>query len=179
MVYRYPYLVGMPPIILYRYFYSFYRAPVDTHLIEFVLVCDRFFIRPYIVFTPWFHLKPCIHVISVADPWHFGGASGSGSWILLFSSLTFKMQEKKLFLCTIFSAYYFLKVHLHHFSKIKSKKESQNSKNQSFSYYFCMMIEGSGSGSIPLTRGSGSESGRHKNMWIRIRIRIRNTACNN
>jgi hypothetical protein len=50
---------------------------------------------------------------------------------------------------TIFSAYYFLKVHLHNFSKIKRQKESPNSMDQGFSYYFCMMIEGSGS--IPLT----------------------------
>jgi hypothetical protein len=90
--------------------------------------------------------------------------------------------SKKIIFNTIFSAYYFLKVHLHHFSKIKSQKEPQNSRNQGFSYNFCMMIEGSGSGSragsgsgsIPLTSGSGS--GRPKNMWIRIRIRIRNTA---
>jgi hypothetical protein len=82
--------------------------------------------------------------------------------------------SKKIIFTTIFSSYYFLKVHLHHFSKIKSQKESQNSRNQGFSCYFCMMIEGSGSGSIPLT--SGSRSGRPKNMWIRIRwIRIRNT----
>ncbi len=95
------------------------------------------------------------------------------------------LQEasKKLIFNTIFSAYYFLKVHLHHFSKIKSQKEPQNSRNQGFYYYFCMTIEGSGSragsgsGSISLTSGSGS--GRPKNMcirWIRIRIRIRNTA---
>ncbi len=106
-----------------------------------------------------------------------GSGFGSGSWIriLLFSSLTFKMPAKNQFFNTIFSAYYFLKVHLHHFSKIKSQKESQNSRNQGFSSYFCMMIEGSGSGSIPLTSGSGS--GRPKNMWIRIRIciQIRNT----
>ncbi len=82
------------------------------------------------------------------------------------------LQKTNSFL--IFSAYYFLKVHLHYFSKIKSQKESQNSRNQGFSYYFCMMIEGSGS--IPLTNGSGPGSGRPKNMWIRwIRIRIRNT----
>jgi hypothetical protein len=80
--------------------------------------------------------------------------------------------SKKLIFNTIFSAYYFLKVHLHHFSKIKSQKESQISRNQGFSYYFCMIIEGSGSGSIPLTSGSGS--GRPKNMWSRW-IRIRNT----
>ncbi len=105
---------------------------------------------------------------------------GSGSWIriLLFSSLTFKMPTKNYFLFFIF--YFFclllLKVHLHHFSKIKSQKVSQNSRNQGFSYYFCMMIEGFGSGSIPLTNGSGS--GKPKNKWIRwirIRIRIRNT----
>jgi hypothetical protein len=84
-----------------------------------------------------------------------------------------QMPAKNKFFNEIFSAYYFLKVQLHHFSKIKSQKESQNSRNQGFSYYFCMMIEGSGSGSIPLTSGSGS--GRPKNMWIRW-IRIRNTA---
>jgi hypothetical protein len=49
--------------------------------------------------------------------------------------------SKKLIFNTIFSAYYFLKVHLHHFSKIKSKKKSQNRGNQGFSYYFCMMKE--------------------------------------
>jgi hypothetical protein len=61
--------------------------------------------------------------------------------------------DSKKFFNTIFSACYFLKVHLHYFSKIKSQKESQNSRIQGFSYYFCMMIEGSGSragfGSIP------------------------------
>jgi hypothetical protein len=87
------------------------------------------------------------------------------------------MPAKKQSFNTIFYAYYFLKVHINHFSKIKSQKESQTSGNQGFSYYFCMMIEGSGSraGSIPLTSGSGP--GRPKNMWIRwIWIRIRNTA---
>jgi hypothetical protein len=34
--------------------------------------------------------------------------------------------SKKQIFNTIISAYYFLKVHLHHFSKIKSQKESQN-----------------------------------------------------
>ena len=118
-------------------------------------------------------------------PWTNG--SGSGSWfrILLFSSLTFKMPAKNKFFNTIFSAYDFLKLHSHHFPKIKIPKVSQNRRNQGFSYYFCIMIEGSGSGSragsgsIPLTSGSGSGSWRPKNMWIRwirIRIRIRNTA---
>jgi hypothetical protein len=35
-----------------------------------------------------------------------------------------------------FSAYYFLKVLLHHFLKVK--KKSQNSRNQGFSYYFLL-----------------------------------------
>ncbi len=107
--------------------------------------------------------------------------SGSGSWIRILDPgpaiFVNDLQDvsKKLIFNTIFSAYYFLKVHLHHFSKIKSQKEPQNSRNQGFYHYFCMMIEGSGSGSragsgsgsISLTSGSGS--GRPKNMWIRIR----------
>jgi hypothetical protein len=44
--------------------------------------------------------------------------------------------SKKLIVNKIFSASYFLKVHFHHFSKIKSQKESQNRRNQGFSYYF-------------------------------------------
>jgi hypothetical protein len=42
--------------------------------------------------------------------------------------------SKKLIFKTIFSAYYFLKVHLHNFSKINGQKEPQNSRNQGFSY---------------------------------------------
>jgi hypothetical protein len=64
--------------------------------------------------------------------------------------------NKKQSFYFIVSASYFLKVHLHLFSKIKSQKESQNSRNQGFSYYFCLVIEGSRSGSR-----------RPKNMWIR------------
>jgi hypothetical protein len=48
------------------------------------------------------------------------------------------LQEasKKLILYTTFSAYYFFKIHLNHFSKIKTQKESQNRRNQGFSYFF-------------------------------------------
>jgi hypothetical protein len=105
----------------------------------------------------------------------WGSGSGSGSWILDPDPAIFVIDlqdaSKKLIFSIIFSAYYFLKVHLHHFSKIKSQKESQNRRNQGFSYYFCMMIDGSGAGagSIPLTSGSGSGSRRPKNIWIRIR----------
>jgi hypothetical protein len=108
-------------------------------------------------------ISTVLTVFTVPDPWHFGlnpdpRIHASEWWIriLPFSSLTFNMPAKKLIFNTIFSAYYFLKVHLHHFSKIKSQKESQNIRNQGFSYYFCMMIKGSG-------------SWRPKNMWIRIR----------
>jgi hypothetical protein len=44
--------------------------------------------------------------------------------------------NKKLIFLKNFSAYYFLKVHLHNFSKIKSQKESQNSRNQGFFLLF-------------------------------------------
>ncbi len=87
----------------------------------------------------------------------FWGGSGSGSsdpcfWLMdpdpdtAIFVIDLQDASKKLIFNTIFSAYYFLKVHLHHFSKIKSQKESQNRRNQGFSYYFCLMIEGSGSG---------------------------------
>ncbi len=108
----------------------------------------------------------------------FSGGSGSSGpcfWLMDPDSdpdpaifvIDLQDASKKLIFNTTFSAYYFLMVHLHHLSKIKSQKESQNRRNQGFSYYFCMMIEGSGA--IPLTSGSGSGSRRPKNMWIRIR----------
>jgi hypothetical protein len=56
--------------------------------------------------------------------------------------------QQKTFFYFIFSAYFFLKVHLHHFSKIKSKKKSENSRYQGLAYYFCLMIEGSGSATL-------------------------------
>jgi hypothetical protein len=64
---------------------------------------------------------------SVPDPYVFG-PPGSGSvistdfriWILFFSSVNFKMPAK---IISKFFAYYFQKLHLHPFSKIKSHKE--------------------------------------------------------
>jgi hypothetical protein len=44
------------------------------------------------------------------------------------------IRQQKTNLKRSFSAYYFLKVHLHNFSKIKSKKDC---RNKGFSYYFC------------------------------------------
>jgi hypothetical protein len=106
----------------------------------------------------------------------FWGGSGSGSsdpcfWLVdpdpdpAIFVIGLQDVSKKLIINKNFFAYYFLKVHLHHFSKIKCQKESQNRRNQGFSYYFSMTIEGSGSGSMwlvdpdpggPKTCGSGS-----------------------
>jgi hypothetical protein len=63
-----------------------------------------------------------------------------------------------------FSEYYFLKVLLHHFAKVKSQKEVTKSRNQGFPHYFCLMIEGSrpGSGSIPLTNEPDPDPGGPK-----------------
>jgi hypothetical protein len=85
--------------------------------------------------------------------------------------------NKKLIFFQSFSAFYFLKVYLHHFSKINCQKKSQNSRNQGFAYFFCFMIEGIGSGSVPLTNGSGFGSRRPKSICIR-RIRIHNIVLN-
>jgi hypothetical protein len=84
---------------------------------------------------------PCLWLMD-PDPDHGSGSCNFCHW----------PWQQKIFY-TICFACYFLKVHLHYFSKTKSQKESQNSRIQGFSYYFCMMIEGSGSragfGSIP------------------------------
>ncbi len=98
------------------------------------------------------------------DPclWLMGSGFGSGS--CNFRHWPSRRQQKTKFLKKGFSAYYFLKIYLHHFSKIKSQKEVPK-QYEFFSYYFCLMIEGSGSGSR-----------RTKNIRIRrIQIRIRNT----
>ncbi len=109
-----------------------------------------------------------IHAILVwirirgSKPLTNGSRSGSWIWILLFSSLTLRCQQKTnliknfcllLFECTFTS---FLK-------DIKSKSH-KNSRNQGFSYYFCIMIEG-----IRIRIWEAQK------MSIRIRIRIRNT----
>ena len=73
----------------------------------------------------------CKYIVptSVPDPWHFGTAltngSGSGSRILLLSSLTFKMATKNYFFFLSFFADNLLKLHLHHFIKIRSHETKQ------------------------------------------------------
>jgi hypothetical protein len=64
-------------------------------------------------------------------------------------------------------AYYFLKVHLHNFSKIKKSKRSHRKEESRFFSLFLLDDEGFGSGSVPLTNGSRSR--RPENICIRIR----------
>jgi hypothetical protein len=64
-----------------------------------------------------------------------GSGFGSGSWIRIrvrildpdpaIFVIDLQDASKIQIFNTIFSAYYFLKLQLHHFSKIKSQKESQ------------------------------------------------------
>jgi hypothetical protein len=84
--------------------------------------------------------------------------NGSGSKSCYFFVSDLQYAFKNYFLLNF--CLFFLKLHVHHFSKIKVIKKSQNGRNEDFSYYFCLMIEGSGAGSVPRT----------KNMWI-LRIR--------
>jgi hypothetical protein len=62
--------------------------------------------------------------------------SGSGSGSCYFRQRPSRRQQtiSKCF-CLL---RYFLKVHLHHFLKIKVIKKSQNSRNQGFSYYLLL-----------------------------------------
>jgi hypothetical protein len=109
---------------------------------------------------------------NVADPWHFGvypdpdldpRVHASDLWIririLLFSSLTFKIATKNNCFWRSLSAYNFFKVHLLHFSKIKSQKEVTKQWESRFFILFCLVT---GAGSITLTNGSGSGSRRPK-----------------
>jgi hypothetical protein len=78
--------------------------------------------------TERFQLQPYRAVLRIRDILVWIRIRGSmpltnGSGFCLFSSLTFKTPAKKLILKQTFSAFYFLKVRLHNFSKIKSPKE--------------------------------------------------------
>jgi hypothetical protein len=104
-------------------------------------------------------------------PLTYGSGSGSryGSWSCYFHHLSSRCQQKTTF--NFFFAFYFLKAHIHHFSKIKSPKEVINSGNQGFSYYFCYMIEGSRSLWLigpnpggPKTSGSGGSGSRLRTL---------------
>jgi hypothetical protein len=86
-----------------------------------------------------------------------GSGSRCGSRSFYFHHSPSRCQQKTN-LKKKFSAYYFLKVLLHHFLKVKSRKKKRKSRNHIIKY---------GSGSIPLTNGSGSR--RPKNTWIQIR----------
>jgi len=111
------------------------------------------------VLTTYREIRSGFPLISEAEPWHFGmdpdpRIDASDYWIRIQIESCYCRHwpcQQKTNLKKKNSAYYFLKGHLHHFSKIKSQKKLQNSRNQGLSYYFCMMVGGSGSG-----LGSGS-----------------------
>ncbi len=125
---------------------------------------------------------PVIHGFVSINSCSISGRKFQWSLVARFVKLGFLLITFWRYIYTIFQrwfvklsffAYYFLKVHLHHFSKIKSHKEVSKQLGregggvQDFSYYYCLMVKRFGSG--PLTKASGS--GRPKNL----RIRIRNT----
>jgi hypothetical protein len=78
--------------------------------------------------------------------------------------VTFKMPtiNSTVFFDTY--SYYFLKVHLHHSSKIKNHKEVKKQISRFF-LLLCLMIKKSGFSSLPLTNRSRSR--RAKNLRIR------------
>jgi hypothetical protein len=59
---------------------------------------------------------------SVADPWHFGTDLDTQNRAFDFAIFVSYLQDDKKMLSLSFFAYYFLKVHLHRFSKIKSHR---------------------------------------------------------
>jgi hypothetical protein len=73
-----------------------------------------------------------------------------------------------------FSDFYFLQVHLHHFSKIKSRKSNKTAGIKVFLFFF-LLDDRSIQFRIHTSNGSASRSRRPKNIRI-WRIRIRNTS---
>jgi hypothetical protein len=103
-------------------------------------------------------------------------------WIRILRSVpltngSFKTATKNYFFQSFF-AYYFVKLPLHNFSKIKSHKKvaKQYGRNQWFSYYSCLMIEGSGS--VPLANGSSPDPFREVKLY-RIMYRYLSTHSSN
>jgi hypothetical protein len=93
-------------------------------------------------------------VVPLTNGSGFGSNSGPAPAIFVSDRQTAAIKP--------FFAFYFLKLHLHHFSKINSHKEVTKQQDQGFSYYFFFGIErsGAGSGSVPRTNRAGS--GRSK-----------------
>jgi hypothetical protein len=109
-----------------------------------------------------------------------GSRSGFGSGSAIFVLDHQVANKKKVFLKS-FSAYYFLKVNLHHFLKINSLKRSHKTVGMKVFLKLFLLADRRiriRIHTVPLTNGSGSGS-RPKNLRIRrISIRIRNTAVN-
>ncbi len=109
--------------------------------------------------VPGFYLKTSVRIRDILV-W----IRVQGSLPLTNNLAPSRHQQKYFFPCLF--AYYFSKVHLHHSSKIKSRKESQTSRNKGFSYYFCLMLEGSGS--VSRRYGSGRLRNTAKNQIWKI-----------
>jgi hypothetical protein len=118
------------------------------------------------VLTTYREIRSGFPLISEAEPWHFGmdpdpRIDASDYWIRIQIESCYCRHwpcQQKTNLKKKNSAYYFLKGHLHHFSKIKSQKKSQNSngRNQLF------LLDDRMIRSVPVTNWSGSR--RPKNI---------------
>jgi hypothetical protein len=76
----------------------------------------------------------------------------------LIRILPFRQCQQRFFLNKIFIAYYFLKVHSHQSSKIKSQKEvKKSSRNQGFSQFLLSRKAGKNSRNFPITVGQNKE----------------------
>ncbi len=105
---------------------------------------------------------------SVVDPWHFGTVTDPDPGIFV-SDL--QDDDLKLLFFLRFFAYYFLKLHLHHYSKLKSYKEVTEQWELRFFLLFMLNYRRIRIHTL--------------HQWIRIQdakntlIRIRNTDWNN
>jgi hypothetical protein len=108
--------------------------------------------------------RSCI-LVRRSVPLTIGSGSGSGSGSSsrsCSSSVTFKTPAKN----NSFFTFYFLKIHLHHFSKIKKYRIKNFTRNQGFSSYFFLIMEGSG-------------SVRPKHLWIQNSAQNKYYFCKN
>ncbi len=100
--------------------------------------------------------------IRIFGSMHLTNRSGSGFGPCYFRHQPSRRQQKINFSTNYLLTRYFLKVHFHHFSKIKSQKEVTKQQESRFFLLF-LLDDRSWYGSIPLTNGSGSRSRRPKN----------------
>ena len=116
-------------------------------------------------------------VFRIHDIWFGSGSADPCLWLMdpdpnpAIFVIDLQDTNKKLIWKKSFPAYYSLRVHLHHFSKIKSPKEV--TKQQESRFFLLLLLDDR---RIRIrSHTSGSE--RHKNIWIRwIRITASNSS---